>query len=187
MISFYDGQITDILPDSLNSTADVQALSYAVMKAMQKMQDYAAKTRTYATIVELPEKVLDILAVELRAQYYNEKMDIEIKRNIIQSTMLWYQYAGTPWAVEKLIETVFGTGEVIEWFNYSGTPGHFKIATENHSITGDELQKFNSIIEYVKRKSSILDAIEITLNASMNIYYGAMVHTGDYISLKQEG
>lgn len=187
MINFYEGQITDILPENLKETTDVQALSYALQRAMQKLQTYAKKSRIYSAISDLPEMVLDILAIELRAQYYSEDMDIETKRNIIQNTLLWYRYAGTPWAVEKLIGIIFGTGEVIEWYNYSGDPGHFKIATENYNLTGDELQEFNSIIEHVKRKSSILDAIEITLNAFMNTYYGFAVITGDNRILKQEG
>lgn len=187
MINFYNAQITDILPENLKTTADVQSISYAVMKAMQRLQNYAVRAKIFSAINELPEKILDILAVELRAHYYREEMDLETKKNIIKNTMIWHRYAGTSWAVEKLIEAVFGTGEVIEWFDYSGDPGHFKISTDNYSLTGYELEEFNSIIQHVKRKSSILDAIEITLNASMNIYYGVVVLNGEYITLKQEG
>lgn len=187
MIDFYDAQITDILPENLKAAADVQSVSYAVKTAMQKLQSYAVRARIYSAIDDLSEEVLDVLAVELRAQYYREDMDLATKKSIIKNTLIWFRYAGTAWAVEKLIETIFGTGEVIEWFDYSGLPGHFKIATENHSLDGSELELFNSIIEHVKRKSSILDIIEITLNASMDVYYGVALHCGERISLKQEG
>lgn len=187
MINFYDSQITDILPVNLKATPDVQAFSYAVMKANQKMQAYALKSRIYAAIQELPDSILDTLAIELRTQYYKQDMPIETKRRMIQETMQWYSYAGTPYAVEKLIIALFNTGEVVEWFDYGGEPGHFKITTENHNISGDAVASFNSIIERVKRKSSVLDAVEITLSAYMNTYYGAILHTGDFITIKQEG
>lgn len=187
MRSLYDGQITDIIPGSLNQAADVKALSYAVMKAMQKLQDYANRAKIYSNIEKLSENILDILAVEFRSQYYSQDMDIDTKRRVINETMQWYSLAGTPIAVEKLISAVFLTGEIIEWYKYGGDPGHFKIITENHGITGDALQNFNRIISRVKRKSAILDAVEITLTAYMNTYYGAVLHTCDYINLIQEG
>jgi phage tail P2-like protein len=187
MINFYESQIIDILPENLKTAPDVQALSYAVMKANQKLQSYALRTMIYAAIQEMPNNILDTLAIELRTQYYRQDMDLETKRQVIQETIQWYIYAGTPYAVEKLITAVFKTGEVVEWFDYGGEPGHFKITTENHNITGDALVTFNSIIERVKRKSSILDTVEITLSAYMSTYYGAVLHTGDYISIRQEG
>lgn len=187
MINLHNAQITDILPANLTQTADVKALSYSVMTAMKKLLSYATKTIIYSDIDNLSNEILDVLAVELRSQYYNEGLDLDTKRKVIKETIQLYSIAGTPLAVEKLISSVFKTGEVIEWYQYSGEPGHFKITTENYNVTGDLLQKFNLIIEHVKRKSSILDAVEITLSAYMNIYNGAVLHTGDTILMKQEG
>lgn len=99
----------------------------------------------------------------------------------------WYQKAGTVAAVDELITTVFGEGKVSEWHQYNGLPHHFKIVTENPNITGDILQEFNDIISMIKRKTAILDAVEISLNAYMNQYYGVAISVGDYITLRQEG
>ena len=41
-----------------------------------------------AVIDELPERILDVLAVELRTPYYQESMNLETKRNIIKRTLL---------------------------------------------------------------------------------------------------
>jgi phage tail P2-like protein len=187
MISFYKGQITDVLPNNFTSNVDVQALSYAVKNAMQKLQNYADKTLIYTSINNLSEKLLNHLAVEIRAPYYSEDMNLETKQDIIQNTIAWYCKAGTSSAVKDLVVAIFGTGEVSEWFNYSGEAGHFKITTENYNITTDNLEKFETIIERLKRKSAVLDAIEITLSAHMDTYYGAVVHTRDYLTLTQEG
>ena len=104
--------------------------SYAIQQEHQRLLRLADRTRTLAVIDELPEKILDVLAVELRTPYYQEDMDVETKRNIIKRTLLWHTKAGTPSAVAELIEIVFGEGDVVEWFNFeSYTPGTFDIIT----------------------------------------------------------
>ena len=110
MISLYDGQITDLLPWKIAQSTEVRCISYAVQQEHQRMLRLAAHTRTMAVIDELPERILDVLAVELRTPYYQESMNLETKRNIIKRTLLWHTKAGTPSAVSELIEIVFGEG-----------------------------------------------------------------------------
>lgn len=99
MISLYDGQITDLLPWKIAQSTEVRCISYAVQQEHQRMLRLAAHTRTMAVIDELPERILDVLAVELRTPYYQESMNLETKRNIIKRTLLWHTKAGTPSAV----------------------------------------------------------------------------------------
>lgn len=120
MISLYDGQITDLLPWKIAQSTEVRCISYAVQQEHQRMLRLAAHTRTMAVIDELPERILDVLAVELRTPYYQESMNLETKRNIIKRTLLWHTKAGTPSAVSELIEIVFGEGRTEEWFDYTG-------------------------------------------------------------------
>ena len=130
MISLYDGQITDLLPWKIAQSTEVRCISYAVQQEHQRMLRLAAHTRTMAVIDELPERILDVLAVELRTPYYQESMNLETKRNIIKRTLLWHTKAGTPSAVSELIEIVFGEGRTEEWFDYTEgpyTPGTFDI------------------------------------------------------------
>lgn len=176
MIDLYNSQITDILPDNLKATADVQALSYALHKAIQKLINYSNQTRIYSAIQSLPERILDILAVELRSQYYDESLPIEIKRNIIQNTLQWYCYAGTPYAVEELISTLLGSGKVKEWFEYEGKRGTFVVET-NAQLTVNTVSKFTSMIKKVKNARSHLtkiyfigDSYEKKYNAEGMVY-----------------
>lgn len=122
MISLYDGQITDLLPWKIAQSTEVRCISYAVQQEHQRMLRLAAHTRTMAVIDELPERILDVLAVELRTPYYQESMNLETKRNIIKRTLLWHTKAGTPSAVSELIEIVFGEGRTEEWFDYTEGP-----------------------------------------------------------------
>ena len=130
----------------------------------------AAHTRTMAVIDELPERILDVLAVELRTPYYQESMNLETKRNIIKRTLLWHTKAGTPSAVSELIEIVFGEGRTEEWFDYTEgpyTPGTFDIIT-NARMTEEMANYFLSIIQRVKNTRSHIRRILVEREMEMH-------------------
>ena len=89
MISLYDGQITDLLPWKIAQSTEVRCISYAVQQEHQRMLRLAAHTRTMAVIDELPERILDVLAVELRTPYYQESMNPEMRFGCDVSTILF--------------------------------------------------------------------------------------------------
>ncbi|MGB8452720.1 MAG: phage tail protein [Anaerocolumna sp.] len=186
MTNLYESELVSILPDYLKKDNHVKAFCYAVDKQVKKMLDKCKSLEIWSNLPEADEILLDYLAVELRTQYYSPDLNIEVKRNLITNTLIWYQKAGTVAAVNELVTAVFG-GKVSEWYEYDGLPHHFKIVTDNPNINGDSLQEFNNIISMLKRKTAILDTIEIALSAAMNTYNGFSLHTGDYITLRQEG
>lgn len=160
MIKYKDSEIIQILPESLRHKEEVKAISYAINRAIQKLIAYSERVCVYAAIDELPEKILDVLAVELRTQYYEPDMTLETKRSIVKKTLLWYHHAGTPSAVREMIEAVFGIGEIEEWFEYGGKPYFFKIITDT-ALTEDIMERFAKIIGKVKNTRSHLEAIEL--------------------------
>lgn len=169
MIKLYDGQITDLLPEKLAKDTDTRCLSFAIQQEHQRMLRLADRTRTLSVIDELPEKILDVLAVELRTPYYQESMDLTTKRNIIKRTLLWHTKAGTPSAVSELIEIIFGEGKTVEWFNYTEgpyTPGTFDIVT-NARMTEEIAAYFLSIIQRVKNTRSHIRRILIERKMEM--------------------
>lgn len=84
MINYYDGQMTDIMPGNITRNPEVKALSYALQQACQLLYRYSQKVYIYSRLDEQPEEVIDLLAVELRTQYYNAELDIETKRSLVQ-------------------------------------------------------------------------------------------------------
>lgn len=187
MINLYDSHLLDILPIHLKSDAHAQAFCYAVDNQVKKLLDRSKKIAIWSDLSNVDETLLDYLAVELRTQYYSPDLEVSVKRKLIENTLIWYEKAGTVFALEELITSVFGEGQEVEWYEYGGNPYHFKIVTTNPNITGDAIQLFDSIIEQIKRKTAVLDAVEIALNATMNTYYGFAIHIGDFIFLRQEG
>lgn len=175
MIKLYDSNITDILPESLSDDPKVQALGYAVKRAMQRLINYCQNIGVYSSIDTVPEQVLDLLAVELNTQYYDTSMSIEVKRNIIKNTMLWYTKTGTKAAVQELVENIFGNGDIQEWFDYGGDPFCFKVTTSNINSTDDMIQQLESIVSSVQNARSHLDSVIIDVMQQFQIYSGCAI------------
>ena len=174
MTNLYDGQITDLLNNGLKNNPEIQALSFAIQQEKQRILRMADTTRTAAVIDELPEAVLDHLAVELRTQYYGADLPIETKRTLIKNTLIWYQKAGTLAAVKELSTIAYGDCDVQEWFQYGGQPGYFKVDTSSFQMVYDNLEMFFATLEKVKRLSAHLEKVTITSNISQNVGVGFM-------------
>lgn len=140
MISYYDGQLTDIMPGNITKKPEVKALSYALQQACRLLYRYSQRLYIYSNLDEQPEEVIDLLASELRTQYYRSTLDLATKRRLVKNTLIWYMSAGTPQAVEELVAAVFGEGEVKEWYEYGDKPYYFKIAT--NAILTMEMNEF---------------------------------------------
>lgn len=174
MTKLYESTIEQVLPTALKEEPEVQAISYALMKANQRIMDKISQTMIYAGIDKLPETLLDVLAAELRSQYYEPDMDIEKKRKIVKNTLYLYEQAGTPAAVEEMIHYMFDSGELIEWFENDGIPGTFEIRTTAQA-TQEAFVKFSKVIKKVKNARSHLTAVnfgsraEMTENVSMGM------------------
>lgn len=160
MISLYDSNISDILPESISELPNVKALGYAISQAIKRLIEYSENTSVYAMIDSAPEEILDMLALDLNTQYYDDTLDIESKRNLVKSTFIWYTNAGTPSSVEELVKSVFGYGEVKEWFEYGDDPYYFKVVTDA-SFDEASSDLFSRMLGRVKNERSHIRVIEM--------------------------
>lgn len=177
MISFYNSEILDIIPDSLKKDAHIQAISYALKRQNQKNIDLVKKVNILKNFDTLPEEIIDLMAAEYRTQYYSSELSIEVKRNLVKRTMLWYMKAGTTASVEELVNTIFGYGTLEEWYTYNGDPYHFKITVDT-VLSSEMLSKFAKIIQKAKNVRSIMDGFNKCNNLQNTVSYASgMVRT----------
>ena len=178
MINYSDGEIKDILPHWLKERKDVQAISYAIKQQIDLLRQYSALTYGYAFVDGAPEYILDLMAVELNVWYYDRSYDIDVKRNLIKNAFQVAIKNGTTWAVERVLDAVYGSiGAIKEWYEYNGTPNHFRIDLDALGITSDSLKADQistlvSLIDKVKRKTARLDSININSGLSSSLYAG---------------
>ena len=167
-------------PDKEN--ADWAAISAALKWAMDKLIKQSEWIRTYSAIDKIPENILDAMAVELRTQYYDESLPIETKRKLVKNTMKWYSKAGTPASVKELIQTVFGSGQLVEWFDSGGEPFTFEIKTDT-TITPTVVNDLERMILKVKNTRSHLSKVVVRRVTSGSFYVGGAENKGERIRI----
>jgi len=164
MISLHDGQITDLLDNPMSRNPETIAIGYAIREEKRLIMQRADRTRTMSVIEQMPEKILDILAVELRTPAYRDTYPLETKKALVAGTLEFYAHLGTPAAVEEIVRTIFKGGDISEWYEYGGDPHHFRvdIAFQGEAITPKIMTELRRMINAIKRLSSWLDEITIT-------------------------
>ena len=151
-----------------DSDIDAKCMSYAVWKSMQLILKYSERIAFFRDIDQLPNEILDYLAVEWRLPYYDSELDISIKRKLMKRGFAWCMESGTVGAVEEMITMVFGEGKVTEWMDYDGNPGMFRILT-NAILTEEIDTTFTLMLRKVKNVRSHIEVIEIHREVQMPI------------------
>ena len=171
MINIHEGQITDLLSNSLRHNPETMAVAYAVLQEKRRILALAERTRLMAAVDSLEERILDYLAVELRTPAYEDSLPLETKRTLIKGTLPYYASLGTPAAVDWVIKAVFGNGGIDEWFNYGGEPHHFQVNIPIAGmITPKMMEELRRMIASVKRLTSWLDSIITYLELDGKVY-----------------
>lgn len=171
MINFKDAELLSVLPENL-SRPETQALSASVKHGLQSLQRYARAAPLYAAIEELPEEVLNLLAVELRVQYYEPDAKRKVREGMIKQTVAWYLRGGTGSVVAEYLGTLFQGGTLQEWYTYGGTPFFFKafvdLALSDVIAVGDG-EKIIERIHTYKNVRSWLEALMFRIGADYEV------------------
>lgn len=165
-----------LLPTFMRGDAAVQGLAAGLDEIIPGLAQSIGRLTTWDRIDELTEDELDDLAWELNILWYDKAAGIDAKREIVKSSDEVYRHLGTKWAVESVINSYFGEGYLREWFEYDGEPGHFRVYSTNATINNERLVEFLNLLYKVKRASSKLDGIYITLTGEMRLSAGIAVY-----------
>lgn len=161
-----------LLPRFMREDLAVQGMSMGIDQIVPDLSSSIKLLTTWDHIDELSEADLDELAWELNILWYDKSAPIDTKRELVKDSDKVYKHLGTKWAVENVISAYFGEGYVQEWFEYNGDPGYFRIYSTNPSLTDEALTEFMNILNKVKRHSSKLEGIYITLTGRMPLCAG---------------
>lgn len=159
----------ELLPAFMKTDETDIALSGAVDRITEKLAARIKLLSTWDRIDSMSVAELDMMAEELHISWYDKAASIAVKRNLIKDSDMVHAKMGTNWAAMKVIETYFGEGRIVDWFDYDGKPHHFKIETINQAVLKDKEAAFLKILAAVKRKSAVLDAIELVCDGECHI------------------
>lgn len=185
MTKLSEVSLMDLLPSNLTRDAGVAAAAAALDAEFLKTLDLVADLSYFSRLDDLKSEESDELAWQFHVDFYDPNMPLETKRSLVKKSFAWHRRKGTPSAVEELITTVFGDGEVEEWYQFGGEPGTFRVITSNADATDTQAAQFLAALDTVKRKSSHLNAIQVSVADDMPVYFGFAVHTGSYLTVEQ--
>lgn len=172
MIKIADGGLQDIWGVNAQMEPEIKAISYALQNAVSDLRATLQTSLVYAAMDDLNEKALDNLAAELGTLYYDQDLEVEVRRGLVKNTLKWYEKAGTPAAVEELMTVLFGGGFVTEWFDFPEPEGNEGLFDVNSSgeLTPGVVAQLNTILRKVKNLRSHLRKVEISRRAFNNLY-----------------
>jgi len=177
MVELKGSRFTSLLPSSLASQPEVRAIAYAVSRQVDKLIERAGGAQILCGIDEMPDEVLDYLALEKRTPSYNENYSIETKRKLIKDTLLTYLQMGTPASVNRTIETIYGAGAIEEWFEYEGEPHYFRLYIDitdsaQRPMVAYDAPAVTETISETKRMSSWLETLSYSITHKITIGAG---------------
>lgn len=157
-----DVDIKKLLPQFLRNDSFFAALADTLSEVFQEMAENVDLMFQIGKVDKMPEEMLDEIAWENNLFWYYKDDPIEIKRVNIKSYKKILQSLGTPWAIKKVIEDIYGTAKFIEWFdepeNYN--PHEFAIfIPDQENFTQENRQRLLKRVLNVKRASQRLKSI----------------------------
>lgn len=168
-------EILKLLPEFMRDDAAVKGLANAVDAILAEPAKSIKTARSWDQIDNMTDEQLDELAYELNIDWYSSDMAIDNKRAVIKNSDKIYMKHGTKWAVEKVLEDVFGGGCVTEWNEYNGEPFHFRVTTSYPLETQDIVDRFRELLNVAKRSSAVLDTIEFAHSGATAAYAATAV------------
>lgn len=168
--SIYTASLADLLPEAMASNNKVKALCAALDVMSKAVTDSIASVIILGDIGNQPSEITDYLAIEQQTPYYDQSLPLEKKQSLVASSGRLNSIRGTKKGVKELTEIVFGPSQISEWFEYSGDPFHFSIYVSNEDVPGEKIVAFTAMLEEIKNKRSVLDAIIIGVQGSWQYY-----------------
>jgi len=176
--------LAEILPPNLVADPFVAALIPVFDEEFRLLVADTAKILIFADLAHQPDAVLDQLAWQFQIDIYDQSMTAAEKRVLIATCLYWHSVRGTPDAVERVIDVVFGSGSVAEWFNYGGTPFHFKALVSGGQFPdATKFATFVRLCGLVKRASAILEAVDVEQSGQQAMSIGGVMQIGAHITL----
>lgn len=166
-------RMTDVLPRILAAQNWVRAFSDAMGSVHEKTLAMADASQMFTAIDTAAEEILDIVAVNWKIDWYDTAYSTEQKRRILKTAIEVRRLMGTVRAVKLQMNAVYPGADIEEWFQYGGRPHRFRVFIQRGSAVLDEdaLKRLFRSIDAVKRTSSKLDDVHITIQEAVGALY----------------
>lgn len=169
-------RLLDMVPPNLRSDAQVQAAAAALDEELRAATGAIRECLHLPRLDELPETVIDLLAIQWHVDFYESSLPIAQKRELVRKSIAWHRRKGTPDVVREVVATVFADGGILEWFEYNGDPYKFMVTTSERAPDSATYEKLIRLINAVKNTRSWLDKIRFMREHELPIFVGIATH-----------
>lgn len=158
--------ILNTFPPALALDDDKRKLAESISGSIAQLMSDTDKAAVFTRIDDLDEPLLDILAADLKVDWYDYEGTIEEKRKTIRECINVHRYKGTKYAVETALKGVYENVRVSEWFEYGGEPYHFKVTIYDSANDDEKRSRILDKIKYYKNLRSVLDDVIFMIGTS---------------------
>lgn len=158
MTDLFEVMLHELCPEPMRKLPKVMALSWALRAAAQRLRGFVLKSMVNIDVDSLDIEVVDALAAEIAAPYYDDAADEETRRQTLKDAITNEIQSGTAIATERMISTVFGEGKTVEWFDGGLDPFYFEIETTAQFTPETEVD-INRLLPTVKNARSVMASV----------------------------
>lgn len=168
--------ILSSLPTVLLQDKCMNALGTAIAELLSDRTEEIDLVKIYPNIDKLPETLVDILASDLKVDWYAADFPIDVKRDQVKSSVSVHRTLGTKYAAEKAISDIFPNSCIQEWFEYNGEPYCFRVVIDitHSSSEGPVIALLKEDVEskllVVQRCSAHLDNISYMIRTALKAH-----------------
>lgn len=186
--TIYDAKLTDLLPSGMRNDPKISSIGAAFDAMNAIVTESIQKVFVLAGIQGVDTDILDLLALEMHVDYYNQALPLETRRELVTQSGAIHRIKGTKAAIEKVIKIVFGSAQVQEWFEYGGTKGTFRVLVNEFPNSGSQINEIERAITSTQRLSQHLDQVIIVApTTTANMYLAGVYQISINITLTQSG
>ena len=176
------------LPVVLAEDEGMKALADPIAEELAARLPEIDLVRLYARIDELPEDLLDILAYDFKADWWEYDATLEEKRAVFKKIWFVHRHKGTKASVEAAVGALFPGAEVEEWFQYDGEPYHFRMnvpikEAQVRNAATDYKDRIFFLVNYFKNLRSVLETVRFIFVTELDTEIFTMSHLGRGLSI----
>lgn len=188
MTDLFSLSLADISPPNIAKDPDISSLITALDPQFQELSRASLEPLILARIDELPENVLDLLAWQLHADFYDLAGNISMKREAVKGSLLWHMHKGTQWAIHEALRQLDITAEIVNWWDDNSEPYTFKLT----AIVGGEFYRTkgrDKLISSIRRavsESKAARSLMTELHTRIDFHDNFDIHAGVFRTLGGE-
>ncbi len=149
-----------LFPAALFKDKATRAMGEGTAELLTAHADELDRCGIYNRIDLLPEELLDLLAGDLKVDWYDADYTLEEKRRTIKGSFRVHRLKGMRAAVVEGLRAVFPDTVAERWWEYGGEPYHFRLLINATDVDRAKQVKVLERLEYYKSLRDVMDDIE---------------------------